>query len=364
MDILGVDKIKIFVYDMDTLLNTIYYKEHNYDGVDQLYQKAKKRDKNITKAFVSEWLSKQQSRQQTHKTVGKKVSLPIYSETPYAFQFDLTFFPRYKTKNDGNYVLFTAINVNTRYAYAYYAKNKEMNTILDMLKDMEKKTVINSISCDEGLEFNNSEFIDFCEENNIELYVIKADGHKLGIINRFHRTIKEKLTKYFTANDTVRWIDVIVKIIYNYNHTINRGIGIEPNIVNSLIEHEFVMRNKYITDKIHDNKDTISVGDKVRILNKRNMFEDKMLSRYSSTVFTVTKVTRNSCEIEDETGNELTVKNSQLLKVRIEKNNDLKGIKKVGQEAKAASRIKRSGLDVNNIVENSTRERRPNMRYT
>ncbi len=85
---------------MDTLLNTIYYKEHNYDGVDQLYQKAKKRDKNITKAFVSKWLSKQQSRQQTHRTVGKKVFLPIYSETPYAFQFDLTFFPRYKTKND------------------------------------------------------------------------------------------------------------------------------------------------------------------------------------------------------------------------------------------------------------------------
>ncbi len=78
-----------------------------------------------------------------------------------------------------------------------------MSTILDMLKDMEKKTVINSISCDEGLEFNNSEFIDFCEENNIELYFIKSDGHKLGIINRFHRTIKEKLTKYFTANDIV-----------------------------------------------------------------------------------------------------------------------------------------------------------------
>ncbi len=35
---------------------------------------------------------------------------------------------------------------NARYAHAYYAKNKEMNTILDMLKDMEKKTVINSIS--------------------------------------------------------------------------------------------------------------------------------------------------------------------------------------------------------------------------
>ncbi len=94
---------------MDALLDTIYYKEHNYDGVEQLYKKAKQRDKNITKAFVSEWLSKQQNRQQSHRKVGKKVFLPIYSEAPYAFQFDLTFFPRYKKQNGGNYVLFTAI---------------------------------------------------------------------------------------------------------------------------------------------------------------------------------------------------------------------------------------------------------------
>lgn len=262
---------------METLLDTIYYKEHNYDGVEQLYQKAKKRDKNITKAFVSEWLSKQQNRQQTHRKVGKKVFLPIYSETPYAFQFDLTFFPRYKNKNYGNYVLFTAINVNTRYAYAYYAKNKEMHTILDMLKDMEKKTVINSISCDEGLEFNNYEFTDFCEENGIEIHFIKADSHKLGIINRFHRTIKKKLTKYFTANDTARWIDGIDKIIYNYNHSVNRGIGIEPFKVNKFIEHELIMRNKAITERIHDSNDTFVVGDKVRILNKRELLNDKTI---------------------------------------------------------------------------------------
>ena len=34
-----------------------------------------------------------------------------------------------------------------------------MKTILDMLKDMEKKTVINAITCDDGTEFNNREFI-------------------------------------------------------------------------------------------------------------------------------------------------------------------------------------------------------------
>ena len=78
----------------------------------------------------------------------------------------------------------------------------------------------------------------------------------------------------------------------------------------------------------------------------------------------MTKVNRNSCEIEDEDGNELTVKNDQLLKVKIEKNKPLETIQKVGQEAKANSRLKRSGVDLNNIIEQSTRERRPNLRYS
>ena len=43
-------------------------------------------------------------------------------------------------------------------------------------------------------------------------------------MNRFHRTLKEKLLKYFLAYDTVKWIDVIDKIIKSYNNTPNRGI--------------------------------------------------------------------------------------------------------------------------------------------
>ena len=47
-------------------------------------------------------------------------------------------------------------------------------------------------------------------------------------INRFHRTLKEKLLKYFTANDNTRWIDVIDKIIKNYNNTVNSSTGYTP----------------------------------------------------------------------------------------------------------------------------------------
>jgi hypothetical protein len=41
----------------------------------------------------------------------------IYDEDHFSFQIDLTFLPQYKTTNKNNYVLFTAININSRYAY-------------------------------------------------------------------------------------------------------------------------------------------------------------------------------------------------------------------------------------------------------
>ena len=324
------------------LLNDLYYKQHNYDGIDILYKKAKAFDNSIKKEFVKDWLNKQQNKQLTTVKTSKKSFLPIYSETSYSFQIDLTFFPRYKKQNQQFYVLFTAININTRFAYAYSSKDKDMNTILDMLKNMEKKTVINAITCDEGTEFNNREFIKFCDENEIQLYFIKNDSHKLGIINRFHRTIKDKLTKYFIANDTVKWIDVIEKIIYNYNLTINKGIGIEPYKVNNFIEHEIIVWKRKQTEIFNDKNEDFNIGDKVRIINKKVLFNDKMLPNYSSTVFTVKKVLNNSCILNSD----IEVKKTQLLKVNaIDNAKDIVQIPKILKEEKSRKKLEREKLD-------------------
>ena len=228
-------------------LYDLYYNKKNFDGAPQLYKKAKISGYDVTLQFVREWLANQQTSQLVNerKPGAKNVYLPIYSEQPYSFQIDLTFFPnKYTRHNDGYNVLFTAINIKTRFVYAYPAKSKDMDTILDIVKKMESKTVINSFTCDEGGEFNTKKFLKYCAENKITVYFIKDDSHKLGIINRFHRTLKEKLTKYFVSHDTVKWYDIIDNIVDNYNRTVNRGIGIEPIKVNPFIENEIVQEKK------------------------------------------------------------------------------------------------------------------------
>ena len=349
---------------LDELLNDIYYKQHNYDGIEGLYKKEKAIYNKTTINYVKEWLGKQQNKQMTKAPViGKKSFLPIYSETPYAFQIDLTFFPRYKKQNNNIYVLFTAININTRYVYAYYSKDKEMNTILNMLKQMEKKTVINKITCDEGTEFNNSMFKEFCSENKIELFFVKDDSHKLGIMNRFHRTLKDKLSNYFLVNDTVKWVDVIDKIIFNYNHTVNRGIGIEPAKVSDYLEHEIILWKRDMSDILYTKENNkFNIGDKVRILNKKVLFKDKMLPKYSSSVFNVEKVLRNSCLVSNN-GKTIEVKNTQLLKIdNITNIKEIKEIPKILKEEKSRKKLERENLgDV--VLDRPKREIKPNKKY-
>ena len=184
-------------------------------SLNKLYKYAKMAHPKITQKIVRIFFINQQSTQMNNEKVSEKIFKPIYSESNYGFQLDLTFFPRYKKQNNGYDVLFTAININTRFVYAYYCQDKSTDNILNLLKKMESKTIINRISCDNGKEFNNEKLKNYCEENEIKLFFIKNDGHKLGIINRFHRTLKEELTTYFINNDTVKWINAIDDIIYN-----------------------------------------------------------------------------------------------------------------------------------------------------
>lgn len=337
----------------DYILHDIYYVQKNYDGINALYAKAKIVDPSIKKEFVKDWLNAQSAYQQSKPEVGKKSYLPIFSETPYAFQIDLTFFPKYTSSNKGYSVLFTAININTRFAYAYKSKDKSMTTIKGFIEEMEKKTNINSITCDKGKEFKNKEFIKFCQDNNITIYFVKGDSHKMGIVNRFHRTIKDKLTKHFLATNSLNWVDAIDKIIHNYNSDINRGIGIAPKQANNAYENAIINQKRDETEKVKGkHKVSLEVDDVVLMKRNKKLFEDKQLSKYTDEHFKVVNVYNNAVDIKSK-GNDI---------IRVKKT-DLQKIKQVGEvlptqtaiiqaskESKHKNRIKREGIDISNII--------------
>ena len=57
----------------------------------------------------------------------------------------------------------------------------------------------------------------------VELYYTE-NKEKSCVIERFNRTIKEKMFKYFSANNTRKYVDVLDLLADQYNNTIHSSI--------------------------------------------------------------------------------------------------------------------------------------------
>jgi hypothetical protein len=146
---------------------------------------------------------------------------------------------------------------------------------------------------------------------------------------------------------------MIDSIIYNYNHTVNRGIGIEPYKVNKMIENYLidVKRDETsILKKIVGEK--FEINDIVRIKRSKKLFSDKMLSKYGDHLFKVIKDKNNSVLLIDSDGNEHSVKKSHLIKVKQtgEVLPNKPTIELANNEHSLMLKLKREGLDLANIL--------------
>ena len=113
-----------------------------------------------------------------------------------------------KRYNDDFSYLVTIIDIYSRYAFAFPIKNKTGNTLVNVFeKIFEKyKRKPKKLWVDRGSEFYNRQFLDFLKDNNIKIYSTYGE-HKSAVIERFNKTLKSIMYKWFTRNNTKRWID-------------------------------------------------------------------------------------------------------------------------------------------------------------
>ncbi|RWR99845.1 HASI-like protein, partial [Leptotrombidium deliense] len=55
-----------------------------------------------------------------------------------------------------------------------------------------------------------------------------GDVIKCSVVERFNRTLQSKIFKYFTANGTRRYIDVLQDLVNAFNNTYHRTIKMKP----------------------------------------------------------------------------------------------------------------------------------------
>ena len=113
---------------------------------------------------------------------------------------------------------------------------------------------------------------------------------KASIVERFNRTLISKLYRYFTASNTLKYVDILPKLVNQYNRTYHRSIKTTPAKVTTSNTKE-VWNNlygKYQTKK--KKKPAFKVGDKVRLNKKFRLFKKGYLPGWTEEVFQVRKV--------------------------------------------------------------------------
>lgn len=300
----------------EALLREIYYDpKRGYSSARELYNRVKASQdpiaKHITAAHVKTFLDKQTIKQMR---TPKKAKFIAISGDGTSYQADLMFLTEYPRANKGFNTLLNIVNTVTRKAYSYPLKGKTGPQVIQafdkfMAEVPEKPTHFTTDS--------EASLAKAIKKHEIPHHrVDPGDKTPVSIVERFNKTLRNKIATYMRAKKTKVWIDVLSDLLENYNTSVHSTTGLAPNSVTPQ-DIENISRRAFEKSKpaLEELANFVS-GDKVRVLKAKGIFE-KGEPEFSRKIYTVVRHEGFRVVIKGENGNELKRKyrNWELKKI-------------------------------------------------
>ena len=293
----------------------------SYSGLSALKKQTPQKTKSIKKWLLS------QDTYTLHKTPRKHFQRrkTIVSGINDQWQGDLISLQNIKKQNKGYNYIFTVIDVFSKVAYAVPLKSKTGVSIVEgfkkFLKQAKQKPRV--LQSDKGPEFLNRNFQNYLKKLNIHFFVTENENIKAAVVERFNRTLKERMYRYFTKHNTLHYLNVLDDLVHSYNNSFHRSIKRTPSSVNKQNQEKVwqTLYGSYKTSKQTEYK----VGDSVRISKARKNFSKGYLPSWTEEIFTINKkikTTPTTYRIVDEQNNSIkgSFYKEELQKVLITKN--------------------------------------------
>lgn len=280
---------------MDRKLKEIYYNPKNpasFASIEKLSKAS-----GYSKAKVKSWL-KAQPTYTLHRQARKHYPTRKYivHDIDEQWQADLADVTLIARENNGYRFILTAIDIFSRFAWARPLKSKSGKEVAEAFKDIfQEGRIPKRIQTDQGKEFENRFVQTLFAAHNIELFSIKSP-YKAAIVERFNRTLKHKLWRYFTMSTKQNWTRVLQDVVYSYNHSVHRTLGCKPVDVTSAKVSE-IRENVFNRGPESQAKSDINVGDKVRISKVKHIFAKGYLPNWTEEIFTVESINRKTSPI-------------------------------------------------------------------
>ena len=143
---------------------------------------------------------------------------------------DLVEVQRLARHNRWTRCLLTTLDVFSKYAWVEPLKDKTGRSLAQAWERVLKRAHPRrprQLQRDQGKEFYNSPFQQVLKKTPhsplFDLWDTKAS-----VIERFNRTLKERLYRYYTAANTLKFVDVLPQVVQGYNASWHRSIQRAP----------------------------------------------------------------------------------------------------------------------------------------
>ena len=207
---------------------------------------------------------------------------------------------QYLSKENKNYkYILTVIDLFSKTAYTIPLKSKSSQEIIESFEKLFSNRKPKKLWTDQGSEFTNNKFKEFLKSNNIELYHVYNEG-KACVIERFNRTLGEMIQKHLTATNSSQYIDILQKLLNDYNTRTHSTIKMSPYEASLPENREEVL--KVFKQKTENKKPKFNIGARVRIYRYKKTFEKGYKPNWTREIFVITKIKKTipiTYEIKD-----------------------------------------------------------------
>ena len=152
---------------------------------------------------------------------------------------DLVDMQAFSKFNRGIKYLLAVIDVFSKYGYPIPLKDKTGKSVASELKTIFKERKPEKMWVDKGKEFYYKDVKEL-----IELYSTENE-EKSSVVERWIRTMKEKMWKYLTDNNTSVYEDILPDLVEDYNNTRHSSIKMTPVEASKKKNELTVWRNLY-----------------------------------------------------------------------------------------------------------------------
>jgi len=175
---------------------------------------------------VMEYLNRDMVHQAHQRIWRLKVQKPVIALSKLdRLEVDLIDMTTWAGSNNSRRYAVSIIDCFSKYAWLLPITQKKAEKVLEVLSLFLKEHTLKVLQSDNGGEFTNAQMKELLDDLHIKhITSLPYKPSSNGQVERFNRTIKGMITQYMAASNLCRYLDVLPKIVENYNNTYHTTI--------------------------------------------------------------------------------------------------------------------------------------------